>query len=486
MFLPSKPLHRWLAPSLVDVFFCALLAILCGRQGGWNELLADGDTGWHIRAGELVLATGHAPGADPFSFTRPGERWFAWEWLADALFARAALAGGLRMVAAFAAVVLCLASTLLLAWMLRRGAGLWIALPVTLAAASASTIHALARPHVFSILFYTGALWIIDEDDRRPERRLLWLLIPLTTVWTNLHGGFIALIATLALRAAVGRSWRHAVAALACLAASLFNPYGWRLHAHIVEYLRAPWILDHVQEFQSPNIRAENTLVYAAMLLAAAALAWRAPRFEAALALAWGFASLRSARHIPLFAIAAAPVIAAGCVEWWRAAEPRSALRLWWQIGQDLARRRTATIWMPLAAAAVLAATPAVAVDFPSARFPAHAVERNGNWLAPTTGATPRILTSDQWADYLIYRLYPRQKVFFDGRSDFYGPALGADYRELMGAGPRWRETLARHGFERALLPRDWPLATMLDREPGWRCVYRDETASLFAWEEQP
>jgi len=479
-------LRRWLAPSLIDVFFCALLAATCVRPGGWTALLADGDTGWHIRTGEIILATGAAPAADPFSFTRPGERWFAWEWGADVLLALAARAGGLRMVAALAGVVLCLAAALLLAWMLRRGAGLWIGLAVTLAAASASTIHALARPHVFSILLYTGALWLIDEDRRRRGRIVFWLA-PMAALWANLHAGFVALIATLALLAALERSRRYAAVALACAAATLVNPYGWRLHAHVVEYLRSPWILEHVQEFQSPNIRSENMVVFAVMLLAAAALALRAPRFEGALALLWGFAALRSARHVPFFAIAAAPVIAAGWAGMWRQAEPRSALRLWWQIGQDLGAR-TATAWTPLLALAVIAAMgapTAAAIQFPPERFPARAVERSAGWLAPA-GEMPRILTSDQWADYLIYRLYPRQRVFFDGRSDFYGPAIGADYRELLDAGPTWRETLRKYGFERALLPREWPLATMLAGENGWRSVYQDDLAVLFVREALP
>jgi len=479
-------LRRWLTPSLVDVFFCALLAATCVRPGGWTALLADGDTGWHIRTGELILATGTAPVADPFSFTRPGQRWFAWEWLSDVVLARAAQLGGLRMVAAVAGVVLCLAAALLLGWMLRRGAGLWIGLAVTLAAASASTIHALARPHVFSILLYTGALWLIDEDRRR-RGRVVWLLVPMAALWANLHAGFVALIATLVLLAAIERSQRYAGLAVACAAATLVNPYGWRLHAHVVEYLMSPWILEHVQEFQSPNIRSENMIVFAVMLLAAAALALRAPRFEGVLALLWGFAALRSARHVPFFAIAAAPVIAAGWADWWRESKPKSATRVWWKIGQDLGCR-PATAWTAAAALALLAAMAAPraeAVQFPAERFPSRAVERNAVWLVPP-GEMPRILTSDQWADYLIYRLYPRQRVFFDGRSDFYGPAIGADYRELLDAGPSWRETLRRNGFTRALLPREWPLATMLGSESGWRTVYQDDVAVLFVREALP
>lgn len=480
--------RRWLTPSLVDVFFCALLIGIAAQPGGWQALLADGDTGWHIRTGEIVLASGAAPSTDPFSFSRPGERWFAWEWLADLIFAMAWRWGGIAAVAGIAAVVLCLSAAVLLAWLLRRGAGLLPGLGATLAAASATTVHSLARPHIFSILFYTAALWVVDEDRRRPGRRL-WALVPLCAVWANLHGGFVVLPATLVLCAAVDRSWKYFGVALACGAASLANPYGWRLHAHIAQYLNSSWILQHVQEFQSPNIRSESMLVFAALLLASAALALRGDRFEGALVLVWGFASLRSARHIPLFAVAAAPVLAAECARWWAGlgagAPKRSPVRVFCEISTQLGRGRPATVWLAVGALAALAVSRGAEIDFPEARFPVLAVERNAAWLTPA-GSMPRVLTSDQWADYLIYRLYPRQRVFFDGRSDFYGPSLGAEYRLLQVAGTGWREALRRHGFERALLPRDWPLSTMLDREPGWRRVYEDAAGVLFVRKASP
>jgi len=92
---PARPPHGLLqklfAPSLLDVFFTALLLAAFAHPLGLQSLLADGDTGWHIRTGELVLASGHAPLADPFSFSRPHEAWYAWEWLADVVFASAIL-----------------------------------------------------------------------------------------------------------------------------------------------------------------------------------------------------------------------------------------------------------------------------------------------------------------------------------------------------------------------------------------------------------
>ena len=318
-------------PSLVEVFFLGLLAS-AAFPGRWQGLLADGDTGWHIRTGELILASGRVPQVDPFSFSRAGQPWLAWEWLSDVLFAGAYRCHGTGVVAALAGVVLCLAGTALFAWLLDRGAGLLLASAMALAACSASSVHYLARPHVFSIFFYTLSLWTIDRDGRRQSARL-WLLVPLAAVWANMHAGFVVLPATLALLAAVralerqgSQARRYGAAAGLCLLATGLNPYGWRLHLHILRYTRSPWILDHVQEFQSPSIRSESMVVFTVLLLAGVALASRAlssgQRFEGVLVLGWGFAALCSARHIPFYAIAAAPVMASECARCWsRAAE---------------------------------------------------------------------------------------------------------------------------------------------------------------------
>jgi hypothetical protein len=51
----------------------------------------------------------------------------------------------------------------------------------------------------------------------------------------------------------------------------------------------------------------------------------------------------------------------------------------------------------------------------------------------------------------------------------------------LLLAGRRSREVMARYGFTAALLPLDWPLGQILERDPDWRVVYRDGQAVLLA-----
>jgi hypothetical protein len=187
-----------------------------------------------------------------------------------------------------------------------------------------------------------------------------------------------------------------------------------------------------------------------------------------------------------LYAVVAAPVIACELSTWWRSlasrSRPSGLVSVLCEAGQELGQSRRLGLWAPVLAALALCITapPSGIRDFPSSSFPVSAVARNLDLLAPQ-GRMPRILTTDQWGDYLIYRLYPRQRVFFDGRSDFYGPTLGGDYKVLQGASPKWPEVLARYGFERALLPADWPLGSILERDPAWQLVYRDKQAVLFA-----
>src|SRR5581483_1772247 len=230
-------------PSLAYVAFVMPIVFLFGRLDGAPTLLADGDTGWHIRAGECILRHGAAPSRDLFSFTRPGERWFAWEWLAEAIMARLHQWGMAAVVFA-ATIVLSLTFALLYGIARERSGNALVAIAFTGLAVAGSSIHWLARPHLATFLFAVVFLGILESS----SSRRLWLLPPLALVWANLHAGFIfgiGLVAVYALedrRTMPARLW----AAMASAAATLANPYGWCLHAHIVRYLaRDSWQFDH-------------------------------------------------------------------------------------------------------------------------------------------------------------------------------------------------------------------------------------------------
>ncbi len=508
---PSRVIG-WVIPSIADWLFVAMLAWLFLGHNGAETLLADGDAGWHIRLGEIALRDGALPATDPFSFTMAGRVWFAWEWLADVSLAAAHQAGGLAGTALLGGTLIAATFALQLRFMSWLGVNLVIGIAAAVVASTISTIHWLARPHLFTWVFLIVSLWLLEADRRRP-RRALWLLVPLAAVWTNMHGGWVALIVTAGIfgvgvaaeqvwsRWQAGdhsllpppAAWRYGSLTLLCLAASALNPYGLELHGHVGDYLQSDFILEHVQEFQSPKFRGESMrlleIMIFASLVAAAAMVRRGELARPLLMVAWAHATLTSARHAPLFALIAAPYLALEATRilgWaarrrWAVAEAFEDLGADYAYGKAPSERGPWLGWLTLAgvvwAGAMLYAAPSEKwrSNFPTARFPIAAVDALQSRLVGS-----KVLTTDQWGDYLIYRLNPEFRAFFDGRSDFYDPEIRNDYIEFMSATWRWEERAERYRFDGILAPLEWPLASVLKIHPGWELVYDDGFALYF------
>ncbi|MDQ6665575.1 MAG: hypothetical protein M3Z23_14435 [Acidobacteriota bacterium] len=465
---------------------------------GWSLLLADGDTGWHIRTGEFILDTRTVPYRDLFSFSRAGAEWFSWEWLSDVCFALAHRMAGLKGVVLVCGIMIAAGVTVLFRHMIWRGANILAALIITLLAMGASNLHYLARPHVFTLLLLAISAWIIDLDRRR-ETRWVWVLAPVAALWANLHGGFLALfvlLGCLILDSLTCRRklLRYGGLALACAAATLLNPYGWRLHAHIARYLTSDWILRSVAEFQSPSFRSEGLIYFEILLFAGLGLTTvliaKRRFYEALLLLFWSQAALRSVRHVPIYVLVAAPILASEFTLLWdrltASRAKRSTLGILRDVFDDFPQhcRRTST-W-PLILCAMLALGPWMQdwpKDFPGVKFPVAALNSNNALLLGRLRGDTRLLTSDQWGDYLIYHVYPQRRafrVFVDGRSDFYGEPIGKDYLDLMNAQAGWQGIMKRYGFNLALVPASWPLSELLKGDSGWRAGYHDALGTIF------
>jgi hypothetical protein len=484
---------RLLVPSLSDLFFLAMLAwLFVGGPYGWQGLLSDADAGWHIRTGEYILDNGRVPHTDLYSFSKPGAPWFAWEWLADVIDGALHRLAGLKGVVLAAGVMIAAFATTLVRRMVWRGSHLLIALVVALLGVGASSIHFLARPHVFTLLLLSISVWMIESDRMRPSRRVWWL-VPIAAVWTNLHGGFLALIAVLGLTAAgtaaevwvaSGRTIRDALRyfflTAACGLATLLNPYGWNLHVHIAQYLRSDWIRTAVEEFQSPSFRNENMLQFEALLLsgliASAGLFARRRVVEGLWIVFWAHMALGSARHVPIYAAVAAPLVAMELSAWWNRATARagkgSLLTIVNQMAADSLPAFRRTSLLPFGAVLALMAMGQPIrwpTDFPSQLFPTQIVNQHAGLLARS-----RVLTTDQSADYLIYK-NPAQKVFIDGRSDFYGPEVGREFLAVTQGLPEWRDVMRKYGFDAVLLPENTALVQLIRGDPDWREAARQD-----------
>jgi hypothetical protein len=188
--------------------------------------------------------------------------------------------------------------------------------------------------------------------------------------------------------------------------------------------------------------------------------------------LALGYMSLSSVRHVPIFVTVAGPMIAVEMTYWWKAwvgsSSSQSALGILNQMGRDIVPGfQRFTIWMAVAVAALAMSGSAIAwpQDFPALVFPTAMVHAHEQEILQA-----RVLTTDQWADYLIF-LHPEQKVFVDGRSDFYGPEIGDQFLLVMRGMPGWEKVMEKFHFNLALIPVDTAAAQLLKQRPEWRVV---------------
>lgn len=496
---------RLLLPDLAAVLTASTLFFCLFVYNAGTALFRDSDTGWHIRNGERILVQHTLPRTDPYSFSKSGQPWFAWEWGADILMGGVYRLSGLRGLTALFA--LAIAAGIWLCCRLHAAAGgdyfiLALLGPLTVIT---SSLHWLARPHVLSWLFSLAALIYAERAPVRFGAREFALIAGATALWSNLHGSFfLAPVFFLIYAGAhlarplvwpLGRDseWARArwylLAALASLAGSFLNPYGWRLHAHVFSFLTDTELTSRISEFQSFNFQQPAALQVALVLALAVAggtLALLQKKLAHALLIAlfvWG--GLRSGRVLPLVALAALPLANGAFTE---------ALQRTSNLGRGLQRALDRTLAYSarlrtidckfngaafLAGAALLAlmalASPAHSgnIGFPPKRFPVGAAAR-----VDKLPAEARILASDSFGGYLIYRFDGARKVYIDGRSDFYGASFLKQYLMLMSARPGWQDIVSSYRFTHALLPGDSPILAALE-QAGWVRLYKDDAAIL-------
>jgi hypothetical protein len=290
--------------------------------------------------------------------------------------------------------------------------------------------------------------------------------------------GVYAVGQAVSLRRAVSPPSYYLSAALVSALAPLANPYGWHLYSHLFRYLTDSELLSRIGEFQSFDFHSAGSAQIAAALLlgvAGGVLALSRRRLDHfLLAALFSFLALRSARVLPVAALILLPLANGAITHALSSAAGFDRFLAYSARLRALDSRGSGLLFAPLAIVLCFALlqTPGLraATGFPADQFPVAAY--------PHIPADARLFAPDKFGGYLIYRSAGARKVFFDGRSDFYGADFLKQYGRLVQVRPGWQQYWNSFGFTHALLPVDAPLRAALE-QAGWRAVYGDQTAVL-------
>jgi hypothetical protein len=513
----SRPglLLRWCVPDLAFATACVTLFYCLFLFQGYQKLFRDSDAGWHIRTGEAILTSGNLPRTDPYSFTRGGQPWFAWEWMADVAVGAIHRTFGLKGVAVFYAAAISAGVWLWFRLHWALGGNFLVACAMAPLLLSTCNIHWLARPHVLSWIFLLLAIF--------PRKPNLIVVALVTALWANVHASFF-FAPLIALLFALEDRWYLKAAAVAAVA-PLLNPYGPQLYVHVFRYLTDTGLLARIGEFQSFDFHSTGAAQIVATVILGViggTLALTQKRLHHfALAILITAGALRSARALPLCALLLLPIANAAIIRWLRnpvtnpvtdgtfsgffsggrkpgtdgtfssffsnnvsnfrsvPGFPNNAENVPSVPGfltysdnlRALDSRFQGLALVPLVLLAAFCLTRTA--GFPSGEFPVAAY--------PHIPAGARLFAPDKFGGYLIYRSNGTLKVFFDGRSDLYGADFLKQYSRLVQVRPGWRAYWESFHFTHALLPADAPLLPALE-QIGWRPLYQDKTATLLVF----
>ena len=452
-----------------------------------RTFFVDPDVWWHIKFGQVILATHRWPTADTYSFSVAGQHWIDSEWIGEVLLATMYRLGGMR---GLELLLLILGSAILVALYALasiRSGNSKAAFLATAAVFVLATPSFNLRPQMLGYLFLILTL-IALERFRQGMRRAVWALPILMIVWVNAHGSWIIGLGVIGVYLLSGlmefhagdieaRRWsprdrlQLAIVLVLCAFATLITPYGAGLMKFPFEFASSlPVSVANIKEWLPMPFGDPLGKLFLVGLLGVVVL-------QITNHLTWRL------EDIALFMFAAAMA----CLH-------RRFILIFVPI-LTLLLATTLARWVPryerakdqfLINAALMAAILAIVIwYFPSQAdlwqttgktYPVAAVEYLNSHSVPG----PMYNTYD-FGGYLVLARGPDNKVFMDGRSELYEPGgVLADYLEIANVKPGALSVLQKYGFQSCLLQHDEALATVLAALPNWKKVYEDSTSILF------
>ena len=97
------------------------------------------------------------------------------------------------------------------------------------------------------------------------------------------------------------------------------------------------------------------------------------------------------------------------------------------------------------------------------------------------------VLAEYGWGGYLIWHAPAGSKVFIDSRFEMVYPLrVQRDYLDLLRGGAGASAVLAAYPTDYVLMPPDSAASRFMAAQAGWRLLYRDPVAALFARADSP
>jgi tetratricopeptide (TPR) repeat protein len=481
------------------------------------------DLGRHLENGKIVWQNKEVLTTNFYSYTEPNFPFTNHHWLSGVTFYLLYLLIGFSGLVIFKIALLLAAFSLVFKVASKKG-NFWLA-----ALASIPAIFLLAertdvRPEIFSLFFTAAFLYVLSDFNDNPKSKKIYWLIPLQILWVNLHiyfligilitGGFILekiiygsfnkpkenseplrrrgiffLFSKNFKNNPLIKRGLHLLGSL--ILVSLINPFTYKIFLYPLQMFKnygydivenkSPFFLEHLMH--DPAILTFKISIAVLAISFIASLAFRRFRIFYLLAsLATIITSWMAIRDLPFLGLILLPAASI-------------SLAPLWSSWQKQLKKKT-SIYIKI----ILASSLSIIFIFLSYSVLAGKIFENkergiGLTFESNNSAdffkkenlTGPIFNNYDIGSYLVFHLYPKEKVFVDNRPEAYSAQFFTqDYIPMQTTEEKWQEQLRRYNFNVIYFTQEegtWWGQTFLSQrlnDPEWALVYADSQAVIF------
>jgi hypothetical protein len=462
----------------------------------------DPDLGWHLANGQYLWTHNFQVARnDIFSYTMPNFPVIMHEWgMETALYPLYKNLGLFSLSIVFAFIIS--GAFLLAAFGMKSKKEHKIIAAILAIIASIPILG--VRPQMASLLGLALVIFIILKFRRNPESKIIWFLPAVFLLWTNLHGGFAIGLFFIFLFLAIElakrfflfifsyrqkikksasdvelsilemKSFRKLslIFSISC-AATLVNPYGWRIYVEVFTTIFDSYAKSHISEWFPLSVSdpiSYQFIIYAGLLLILLIFNWRKLDYTyLAITASFFYLALLSWRNMPLFLIVITPL-------WVALAELLSGIELGKLIRKKyflaamlilvflVGQKRIQSIFVPSVE------------KFSQAGYPVKAIEylkKN-----PIEG---NMFNEYNWGGFLDWQ-YPGHKVFIDGRMPSWkigNSRAFQDFVTISHGDQGWEDLLKKYDIRYALVYNLAPNKARFDYLK-WKEAYSDNLSVIY------
>lgn len=504
-------LRKRLAPTRAQLWYSIPFFFII--QKCFRENLPLLDFWWHLKMGQVILENGAIPRTDIFSFTAAGKLFVVQNWLAETILYTVYSVGGETLLLLFNTAIFI--AVIFILWRISSSLShsTWASVFATIVVAVCLPVN--IRPQIFSFLLFALFYWILSSWGAGCFKRIYWLPI-LVVAWVNLHGAFVLGLGLMALFLVVEgihlrvtsvagenadrRKIVHLGAALILsLVATLANPEGYGIYRYIGTVVNDASSRLFVSEWQPPHIMELSgiLLFFVPFFLTVTAiiLSVERPRLiDWVLFMAFAMFGITALRNCAWFQLISAPILARHLpmVPW------QSVTRLWppgffrkslFSFSPDSESLRR----INLAVAGLL-------IFLLVTRSPRWRNQQHGDNLLDDQTPVGAVNYIDEhqlkgniyhpqiYGDYMVWKLWPGQRVFFDGRVHLYGEEFVRKYFRIQ-EDSGWEQIIADYSIDLMLLDKKMSetagqkrlsLLDKVGQSLNWQVIFEDDISVLF------